>query len=192
MQPVEWIDDALSEFAEVVPGEVGSVGDGFWQIYASMTLADMDGTNVRPNAPSVIAAIVNTAADRVFVVGHSLGAALSAYMAADLDKVVASSNTRLAPYFFAQPRTGTQAFVDNYRGTIRRYALANYISDIVPNLPSSPPFEALGVGSVLQSIYVIPRNLPGMPPFSLVNNHSPVAYARMLDPTNAVAQRLPL
>jgi hypothetical protein len=192
MEPIEWVNDAMAEDAIVVPGVTGAIGDGFWQVYASMTFADMDGTNVRQDAPSVIAAIVNATADRLFVVGHSLGAVLAGYMTANFNRSVAAADTRLAPYFFAQPRMGTQDFVDNYRATNPRYALANYVSDIVPNLPSSPPFEALGAGTAQQNTYVIPRGLPGMPPFSLTNNHSCVAYARMLDPTNVLAQRLPL
>ncbi len=129
---------------------------------------------------------------KLFVCGHSLGAALATYLAADLEAALKGSAVELDPYFFASPRPGTSDFALNYQNTVSAYSLANYAGDMVPNLPTVPPFQALNGGGPTHDVHLIPLNDPNAPPFNLANNHSPVSYARMLDPTNPVAMALPI
>jgi triacylglycerol lipase len=192
--PLEWADDASSEVPEFNTGNVGGVGAGFWGVYSSMTFCDMAGGNPQPNAAAVIVNTVKTGT--LWVAGHSLGAALATYLTADLTRQIAGTNIQLKPYFFASPRPGTQDYADNYQNTIAAYDLVNYVSDLVPNLPSNPPFYTLNGGGAFHNVHTIPQGLPGAPAptfnplTNLANNHSPITYALMLDQTNPVAQRL--
>jgi hypothetical protein len=199
--PIEWLDDALSEFPNYLTGNVGGVGAGFWGLYSTMSFADMDGSNVRANAAQAVVAQVKDPggeARRLWVGAASLGAALATYLTADLQKQLPGTNVELKPYFFASSKTGTKDYVDNYQATVPAYDLVNYIADVVPFLPSTPPFYPLNAGGSTHNVHIIPKGLPGEPPPSpnpitnIVHRHSPVAYARMLDPTNPVAQRLHL
>jgi hypothetical protein len=197
--PLEWVDDGLSEIPRFGPPNIGGVGTGFWGLYTTMTFASMDGSNPQPNPAQVIVGKVRDPAGgarRLWVTGHSLGAALATYLTADIQALLAANpGIELKPYFFASPRPGTQDFADNYQSTIACYDLVNYVADLVPNVPSTPPFYTLNGGGPTHNVHIIARGLPGAPgpadPFtSIANNHSPVTYARMLDPNNATAQHL--
>ena len=166
-----------------------------------MTLAALDGTNRQPKPAEHIATGVKDLAGlarRLWVTGHSLGAALATYLTFDLQTALVGTNVELKPYFFASPLPGTQDFADNYQNTVAAYDVVNYAADLVPTLPTDPPFTALNSGGATHNVHIIQRGLPGAPPRTLnplvniPNNHSPVTYARMLDPNNVVAKRLPL
>ena len=135
MEPLEWLNDATALIIEDAPGGIGGVGDGFWDVYATMTVCDLTGGNVRPNAAAVIAGMVKAAPGKLYVTGHSLGAALSVFLAADLQKQLAGTEIALAPYFFACPHTGTADYVADYQATVSAYELVNYAADLVPMLP---------------------------------------------------------
>jgi hypothetical protein len=127
---------------------------------------------------------------RVFLTGHSLGAALSTYLAADLE-VALGPGVVFYPYFFASPKTGTQDYVNEYQAKVTYYTLVNYAVDLVPQVPPSLlGFCDLNGGGPTHDVHTIPWPSPGGLPLSVQNNHSPIGYARMLDPTNQVAQQL--
>ena len=196
MDPVEWLNDALAEVPLSVPNVIGQVGFGFRTIYDSMTLNRLDGTLIGDNVAVALAARIRSSAQnapaKLHVVGHSLGAALATYLTADLETALKGSKISLEPYFFASPRTGTYDFVSNYRSSVGTYTLVNFAGDLVPNLPFLPPFQTLMGGGPTHDVHVIPLDDPNAPPLSPQNNHSPVSYARMLDPGNHAAQVLPL
>ena len=199
--PLEWVDDGLSEFPDYLTGNVGGVGTGFWGLYSSMTYAQLDGSNSLANPAQVIIDLVKDpggATRTLWVTGHSLGAALATYLTADLQKRAVGTSVAIKPYFFASPRPGTQDYADNYQASIPSYDLVNYVADLDPNVPSNPPFYTLNGGGASHNVHIIARALPGAPAQGLdpmtnvANNHSPVTYARMLDPNNQVARRLNL
>jgi hypothetical protein len=193
MDPLEWANDATAEIPDYQPGVLGGVGTGFWDVYSSMTFCDLTGAVLNAHATAGIAAIVKAAPTPVFVTGHSLGSALATYLTADLLTQFMGTNVTVTPFFFASPKPGTQDYADNYQQAVATYTVVNFAADLVPMLPSSPPFVALNGGGPSHDVHIIPRNAPGAPPFPQLDpakNHNPAYYAVMLDPTNAIAQGL--
>ena len=192
MDYLEWANDAIALFKVAAPvGWQGSVGDGFWAVYQSMTLNDLNGGPGQAQPAQVIAAMVKETPGKVFLTGHSLGAALSTYLAADLQAAL-SPDTIFYPYFFASPKTGTQDFVDDYQGKVTYYTLVNYSIDLVPAVPPALlGFCDLNGGGPTHDVHTLPRLAPGaLVPATIPNNHSPIGYALMLDPQNAQARQL--
>jgi hypothetical protein len=193
MDPLEWANDAIAEFPDYQSGVAGAVGTGFWNVYATMTFGDLANTNPKLNTAAQIAAIVKAAPAPVFVTGHSLGAALATYLTRDLLVQLTETKIPVTPYFFASPKVGTQDYVDNYQQAVGNYTLVNFAADLVPMLPSSPPFVSLNGGGPTHDVHIIPINSPGAPPFPPIDpmfNHSPAYYAHMLDPSNTMAAKL--
>jgi hypothetical protein len=194
MDDEEWCNDALAILPTPSPRGPGQVGIGFWDIYNSMTLNDLGGGGAKTDPAPAIAAMVAAQPGKVWVAGHSLGAALATYLAADLQPALANAApaVELDPYFFASPKPGTGDYVNNYQQTIVTYTLVNYAVDVVPMVPPDLlGYSALNGGGPSHDVHTIPYPSPGGLPNSLANNHSPVGYARMLDPANAVAAALP-
>jgi hypothetical protein len=195
MDQQEWQDDAVSIFKTKGPADwQGQVGDGFWGLYQSMTLNDLDGGGERSPPAPAIAAMVQAERGNVFLAGHSLGAALATYLAADLQNSLAEIQPPVVfyPYFFASPKTGTGDYVDDYQARVSYYTLVNYAIDLVPAVPPELlGFRALKGGGPTHDVHVIMPPAPGalMPP-TVPNNHSPIGYARMLDPANPAALAL--
>jgi hypothetical protein len=193
MDPLEWANDAMAEFPNYASGNPGGVGTGFWNVYATMTFGDLANHSPMPNPAKEIAAIVKSAPSTVFVTGHSLGAALATYLTHDLVAQFKGTPIAVEPYFFASPKPGTQDYADNYQQSIPTYTVVNFVADLVPMLPSSPPFMSLNGGGPTHDVHMIPigsRGAPPFPPVDPVFNHHTAYYAHMLDPTNAIATKL--
>jgi pimeloyl-ACP methyl ester carboxylesterase len=193
MKALEWANDATAEIPVMAPGSPGQVGAGFWEVYQSMGVFDMAGASLDTDAARGIAALIAKRPAPVVVTGHSLGAALATYLTADLQPKVAALGVDFRPYFFASPKVGTQDYADHYQQTVPVYSLVNFAADLVPMLPSSPPFVALNGGGPTHDVHTIARGVPGAPPWPEVNpekNHNCAYYALMLDPANTEAPRL--
>lgn len=194
MDTQEWLNNVVALLQVRAPGWQGSVGDGFWAVYQSMTLNDLDGGNERSSPAQAIAAMVKDKPGKVFLTGHSLGAALSTYLAGDLVDALRTVAPEVVfyPYFFASPRTGTQDFVDDYQRRVAYYTLVNYAVDVVPAVPPALlGFKSLNAGGPYHDVHTIPYPSPGgLSPPNPKNAHSPIGYARMLDPANPQALAL--
>lgn len=85
----------------------------------------------------------------VFVTGHSLGGALAALAAQEIERARAGSVR--AVYTFGMPRTGNATFSDSYNAVLgsRTYRLV-HADDIVPMVPPSSVQQARHVGRVLR------------------------------------------
>jgi hypothetical protein len=192
MNHQEWLNDAMALMPTPSPQGPGQVGAGFWGIYASMTLNDMKGGTEQSPPAQAIASFVKAAPGKVWLTGHSLGAALATYLAADL-QVALDGAVAFDPYFFASPKTGTTDYVNAYQQSVATYSLINYALDLVPMVPPDAlGYAALNGGGPSHDVHMIAPLSPGaltppLPPQA----HSPVGYARMLDENNAVAKILP-
>ena len=121
--PGEWLCDF-----EAVPAacEIGNgmVHEGFQKIYEV----------IQESALTNLKAVLN-AGDRVFVTGHSLGAALAILFANDA--VSLSSNLQVCT--FAGPRTGLSDFVHSFNERVPNTLRVVNRWDIVPNVPVPAP-----------------------------------------------------
>ena len=188
----EWLDDAASVFevhgASNTPGDVAN---GFWKIYQTLTFADL-ANKAKDVAVTTICGLLEDDA-ALYVVGHSLGAALATYLTYDLVQALGRQADRLMPYVFASPKTGTTPNVKNYLQNVPFYNLVDYQNDLVPKLPFEiEGFSALLPGGPLHNAMTLrPNGQAYVPAFwDVPKNHSAVLYARILDPANPVAQRL--
>jgi hypothetical protein len=197
--PAEWADDGASLFpTDPQPGEPGDVALGFWRLYQSLDFAPWADGNQRSPLIAQIAGAISSApfdagVNKLYVIGHSLGAALASYLTYDLwEQLPAPSHGLIAPYFFASPKIGTTSNVQNYAQKVQFYNLTDYVNDVVPKVP--PDFlgyaDLPNLGSSQNALYLKPNGQPWIPGFfDVPKNHSCVLYARLLDPNNAEAFR---
>ncbi len=129
MTTSEWLRDLGIRLTAYPYEDLGRVHDGFLRTYALFRQAILDS---RGGAPT---------GRRLFIAGHSLGAALATLAAADL---AATPSRALVVYTFGSPRVGDNTFAAGYnrRCGARTFRIANS-SDLVTSLP--PPVPLLGV-----------------------------------------------
>ncbi len=172
----EWIIDA--EFAPIPnPREPGTkVEQGFWNVYESMNLINLDGSVINDVAAKGIAGIAGNTGS-VIIAGHSLGSALATYLGMETAKLL---GPRLSACMFASPRTGDAAWAALYDATIHDYRLFNYVLDVVPYVPFDVPpdvqYSTLSKATVIQ-----PSTAQADIRLDLACNHHVICYCAMLD-----------
>jgi len=127
MTTTEWLRDFTIRLAPYPYGAHGKVHDGFIQTYGDFRSRIQE--TLGPLAPG----------RKLFVTGHSLGAALATLAAAD-----AASTGRAVPaavYTFGSPRVGDRDFAEDYNRVLgkRSFRIANS-SDLVVAMPFPVPF----------------------------------------------------
>ena len=190
----ELISDAASLFMTDDGDTPGDVALGFWKMYRHLHVADLNNNKPfdQEHAAETIGRMYGS--KNIFVVGHSLGAALSTYLAYDLINPKMGVPARnILPYMFASPRTGTHSHVRNYREKVPFYNLTNYEHDVVPKLPFEiEGFCTLDGEGPHQNVHRLETGhrsvFSGF--WSQLKNHSSVLYAKLLDPNNPEASRM--
>lgn len=133
---LEWIHDG--EFllvASPVPGSRGFTEDGFSALYKSLRTAQDIAS--QPLLSAIKAQIDSGAARSVTVCGHSLGGALTSFVALDVALNTACKDPLV--YSFASPRPGDPTFAHHYFQCVpRTFRVANR-NDLVPQLPPILP-----------------------------------------------------
>jgi Lipase (class 3) len=168
----EWIKDAE---AILVPSHVtkGLTHLGFIQMYESLRVKDAVPQATTVSAKDFIKSLVNTdQAREVIVCGHSLGGALATLLVADVD--VALNHTSVCPevYTFASPRVGDHDFSVWYNSSMEEFTWRfEHHWDIVPMLPTTPPFEHGGQK----------EKLVGDMSFDIAKNHELSTYITLLE-----------
>ena len=168
---VEWVIDA--EFLLIPhPHHPGvRVEEGFWDIYQTMSLADVaTGQTTHQNAAEGVAELVEPGT--VTVVGHSLGSALATYLTSDIAERL---GPKVSACLFASPRTGDQAWVNLFAATVGQYRLFNYILDVVPHVPTIG-YVALPGATVIQ-----PATAQASIQLDLLCDHHAICYCAMID-----------
>lgn len=127
---LEWLDDF--DFFPRPPSLPlrGLVDGGFYSIYLSMRY---HAAGDEENSLSLAVAVANIMSLTVTVIGHSLGAALATYLAAELS--VKKGASGLAAYFFASPKPGNSTFAAYFDSHVAHYQVFNYVKDIIPLVP---------------------------------------------------------
>jgi triacylglycerol lipase len=169
---IEWIEDA--EFALTPHPAAGRVEAGFYGIYRSLAYEVaplVQSSIIAPSAALALAPLIGKGT--VTVIGHSLGAALAAYMALDFGRAGVAANARL----WASPRPGDESFVGALGAAVPDFVSYAYELDLVPRIPlgfdyTGPPgAEIITPGSALARIRI-----------SALCNHHMLSYLAMTDP----------
>jgi triacylglycerol lipase len=170
----EWIIDG--KFIPVPhPDHPGAfVEDGFWHVFASMSLMDFTGGMLDTNAVTGVAARVG--AGRIVVIGHSLGSALATYFSQALAEK--HLHGQVSACLFASPRTGDAAWVTIYDATVADYVVVNYVLDLVPHVPTRPIYQTLSRVRLLD-----PQTAKTAIKVDVLCDHHVICYCLMLDAT---------
>lgn len=170
--PIEWMIDA--QFAPIPhPGHgEARVEHGFFGIYATMQLADLQGRKTDDRAAAGVARLVGPKG-KVMITAHSLGSALATYFAQDLAELIGE---RASACLFASPRTGDQAWADLVDRTVKEYAVFNYVIDAVTHVPTGLGYVTLPRASRLE-----PETAQAGIRVGLGCNHHVICYCAMLD-----------
>ena len=175
MAPAEWAIDARFPLISHPHGGGMAVESGFWSIYRTMQVVDLDGAaNAAEAAPGLKARI---GAGSVTVVGHSLGSALATYLTYDL---VGLGGLQVSACLFASPNTGNAAWAAGFDAAVTDYALFNYILDIVPKVPFDAP-PLIQYSSLSRARILDPRTAEANIAFDLLSHHHVICYSAMLD-----------
>jgi predicted lipase len=189
---VEWWDDANSLGMTPFPVQnCGYVGLGFEKIYATMEVVEVQPTAAAPASLKSVGSFSAQVAEHlkrralaraatpaaavvpsIQVAGHSLGAALATYYAAENALVHKIQNPGL--WTFASPKVGDQGFVDAFN----RLGLASWRvvnkQDIVPHLPPGLFFQHVNTEQLHDSDGIV------QPSFGCW--HSLATYLHLLNP----------
>lgn len=167
---VEWLEDA--EALLVHAGVPGLVSHGFWSIYSSMQYLGTRAAQAIARAEGI---------ESLVVIGHSLGAALAAYLMAEIKANAPSFHVEGA--LFACPRPGDANFAHYVDALVGRdnYAVFNHSRDIVPRLPFGLPF-GLGFQPLPNVIWLTPAMSTAKVRDGVQCAHSAYTYAALLDP----------
>jgi hypothetical protein len=171
----EWVIDAdfVPRAAEVWPDV--KVEQGFWSIYDSMTLVDLNGDQIGVKAADGVAKVVG-GDGTVTICGHSLGSALATYFSYDVAKLI---GVRATACLFASPRTGDHAWAASYHATVSNYRLVNYLLDVVPYVPfDAPPIQ---YSTLLGAAILQPASAQADVRFDIGCNHNLICYCAMID-----------
>ncbi len=126
----EWAEDF--DFLLCQPNGLlhGEVESGFYGIFDSMNYQPLDGSPATRLSYG-IAQTVGTAP--IIVLGHSLGAALGTFLAAEL--AVLPNAPNVSACLFASPKPGNGEFANYFASKVNSYVVYNYENDIVPDTP---------------------------------------------------------
>jgi hypothetical protein len=194
----EWLNNfnAFSSGARTaLHPEGGLVHDGFYGIYKSMAVFDAADKNLGAAAPA-LAGLLRPGGPRLTVAGHSLGSALSTYLAYDIANETNGDATRLAQFdicLIASPNPGDATFAKGFQAAVPSYEVVDWVRDLVPKVPPPPIYSPLpdggGAAPLQDFTQLTPVDVSWMPadPNDPACNHHAACYARMLDPLNTVA-----
>ena len=169
---IEWIIDA--QFAPIPhPKHPNArVEHGFWDIFDTMQLADLNGKTTNQRATEGVADLVGQDG-KVVVVGHSLGSSLATYFVQELAERI---HERATACMFASPHTGNKAWVDLFDATVTDYRLFNYLLDIVTHVPAGFDYLPLRKATKIE-----PKDAQAGVTVELRCNHHVICYCAMLD-----------
>ena len=174
---IEWLIDAT---AILVPHPsyptTCKVELGFWSIYDSLSVSDMNTGAVKYHlAAEGIAAMAGEG--QVIITGHSLGSAVATYL---FEALCARGVKKLAACLFASPRTGDAPWCKQVDISTAKagasYDVFNYYVDLVPHVPPRPLFQTLSGAT-----WLYPDKVDASIRLDIGCDHHLVCYCAMLD-----------
>jgi len=172
---LEWIIDA--EFVPIPYRDVpdAKVEQGFWGVYDSMNLVQLDGTVIGKAAEKIAETV---GAGHVTVAGHSLGSSLATYLSLETAQRL---GTRCSAVLFASPQTGNAAFAALYDSVLEdRYRLFNYVLDVVPYVPFDLPLHHIEYSTLGKPTIITPLTSQADVRLDIGCNHHVICYCAML------------
>lgn len=171
---LEWLDD-VAALPVPCPWGHGLVHVGFLGVYNSLRLINNGSSKTVKLADYVRSLLEGQQVESVTITGHSLGGALATILTDHLDFLAqnsAFSDFDMNSVTFASPRCGDADWTHWYdlgsRDTTRRYENP---WDLVPNLPTRPPFEHVNTKVRLKAPFGL----------DLIYNHLLSTYIALLE-----------
>lgn len=175
---VEWlIDVEIGMTPFVIPGS-GSVEDGFYSVFSTLTFVD---PNLNPFSLQdfLVNAVDTNPGMQIIVEGHSLGGPVASMLA--LQSACQSSAVKSATtiYTFAAPAPGDETFADFYNANAPPTFRVWNILDPVPTALLIAGFVQIAGNGIL----IVPtlEQLEGYDFLFIICNHSLMTYQWLLD-----------
>lgn len=168
----EWFDD-FDFFKKTPPLPIeGQVDSGFYDIFDSLIYQPMSNGQSCLLAQGIATAIQHA---EVTVLGHSLGAALGAYLSGELAALCGAK--KVSACLFACPKPGDQSFATYFSGLGIAYDVFNNEADIVSRLPplgysALPNVTLLNTGGISGTVHIAENT---------VCCHHLISYIALLD-----------
>lgn len=143
---IEWAEDAEGD-PITVPGVPGKVERGFHGVYASMRLRHPGGADM----PLVAGITAIVGLGTIIVAGHSLGAALATYLAADLADP-SRLGARVSARIFCSPRPGDGEYIKHADSRLTDCVAYADALDIVTHVPVGLGYASLSSTQTLWPI----------------------------------------
>lgn len=163
---VEWAENG--EFAlRRNPSGPGHVETGFHDIYESMRMDELP----------VIAGILSKMGGKgtITIVGHSLGAALAAYLTRDMAGI---SGVKVRGRYIALPHPGDSDYAASFDSSVADYVSYAYDLDVVPRIPLG-----FGYSHLPKTTWLGPKDIQVKIKFDVGCHHHLTSYIMMLDPS---------
>lgn len=151
----EWVQDArfgMKLFTHV--GAAGNTEDGFTDMFLSMTVGQGDGA--LPVLKALPAIAWKRPVTSLTICGHSLGGALATLLAIDVAANAGAPFNNPTVYTYASPRAGDDIFAARYGQLVGTTFRVVDNVDVVPELPSDPPYRHVTPKIELDSLTLIP------------------------------------
>lgn len=154
----EWVQDAKFLMGQFTPvAGAGETEDGFTDVYHSMKVGEGAG------AATVVKWLGEHQWRRpptsLTICGHSLGGALATLLALDVAANAEAAFQNPIVYTYASPRTGDEQFIAKYNQLVATTNRLVDNADLVPQLPSDPPYKHVGEAIEMDSFTLIPPRI---------------------------------
>lgn len=175
----EWFENAASLLVSGPDGTL--VEQGFFGLYSSLLMTDDDPVLAFHGIADLLLELNRSVT--VTVIGHSLGAALGAYLLRDLAAFAKDHAplVKVQGMLFACPKPGDAHFARQLDVDVGHdnYMVWNYVRDVVPHLPPSLPF-GLGFQDLANVTWLKPSDSTTPIPDNVASNHNAMNYAALL------------
>lgn len=175
----EWLEDAAAVFAN--GPESTLVEAGFWQLYSSLLVTDDEPILAFHGIADLLLDLNRSVT--VTVIGHSLGAAIGAYLLRDLAAFAKfhAPLVKVQGMLFACPKPGDAHFARQLELDVGHdnYMVWDYTRDAVSHIPPSLPW-GMGFQGLANITWIKPSDSVVKIEDNVASNHNAMNYAALL------------